>query len=174
MSVLDASQNQLVGAALLQLSSMGLYHVFVCSVLPSTSLLQPSSGLNHVGCYVIQQLSTCSVCSTDVLCGGRTPANALRSAPLMLPCMLLWSTCTHVVQGDGFLSTLSRSTLLREADVLTVLDLSENDIGDNGAAALAATLAAAGEIDPSTCSMLSALTGSIDVVVLLMSNPFYM
>jgi hypothetical protein len=57
-----------------------------------------------------------------------------------------------VVQGDSFLSTLSRSTLLREADVLTVLDLSENDIGDNGAAALAATLAAAGGITLSRCS----------------------
>jgi hypothetical protein len=48
------------------------------------------------------------------------------------------------LQGDCFLSALSRSTLLREADVFTVLDLSENAIGDSGAAALAATLAAAG------------------------------
>jgi hypothetical protein len=48
------------------------------------------------------------------------------------------------VQGDGFMSALSRSVLLRGADMLTVLDLSENCIGDNGAAALAATLAAAG------------------------------
>lgn len=48
------------------------------------------------------------------------------------------------MQGDGFMSALSRSVLLRGSDMLTVLDLSENGIGDNGAAALAATLAAAG------------------------------
>lgn len=33
---------------------------------------------------------------------------------------------------------------MRGSDVLTVLDLSENAIGDSGAAALAASLAAAG------------------------------
>jgi hypothetical protein len=60
-----------------------------------------------------------------------------------------WWASQHVpllclLQGDCFLSALSRSTLLLEADVLSVLDLSENAIGDSGAAALAATLAAAG------------------------------
>lgn len=69
-----------------------------------------------------------------------------------------------MVQGDSFLSTLSRSMLLREADVLAVLDLSENDIGDNGAAALAATLAAAGGMGPSTCMRhVECLGGSTDV-----------
>lgn len=50
-----------------------------------------------------------------------------------------------LVQDDCFLSTLSRGPLLREMDTLTVLDLSENAIGDTGAATLAAVLRAAGQ-----------------------------
>lgn len=49
------------------------------------------------------------------------------------------------VQGDSFVASLSACPLLAESDVLTVLDLSENAIGDNGAAALAAAAAAAGQ-----------------------------
>jgi hypothetical protein len=50
-----------------------------------------------------------------------------------------------VLQGDSFVACISSSPLLVESDVLTVLDLSENAIRDNGAAALAATMAAAGQ-----------------------------
>lgn len=73
---------------------------------------------------------------------------------------LIKSVCMLCVcmQGDGFMSALSLSVLLRGSDMLTVLDLSENGIGDNGAAALAATLAAAGEnilthIAPTTAAL---------------------
>lgn len=53
--------------------------------------------------------------------------------------------CVCGVQGDSFIACISSSPLLVESDVLTVLDLSENAIRDNGAAALAATMAAAGQ-----------------------------
>jgi len=50
-----------------------------------------------------------------------------------------------LLQDNCFLSTLSRGPLLREMDTLTVLDLSENAVGDAGAATLAAVLRAAGQ-----------------------------
>jgi hypothetical protein len=50
------------------------------------------------------------------------------------------------MQADSFLAALSRSALLQEADVLTALDLSDNNISDDGASALAAALQAAGEV----------------------------
>lgn len=49
------------------------------------------------------------------------------------------------LQSDGFLSALGETSLLREAFTLSTLDLCENNVGDEGAAALAAALAAAGQ-----------------------------
>lgn len=55
-----------------------------------------------------------------------------------------------LMQGNFFLATLSRSAMLRAGDTLTVLDLSENAIADDGAATLAAVLGAAGKSSTTT------------------------
>lgn len=53
--------------------------------------------------------------------------------------------CVFVLQGDSFVSALSRCSLVRHSDTLSVLDLSENSIRDEGAAVLASVLQQDGE-----------------------------
>lgn len=65
---------------------------------------------------------------------------------LFCHCHCSYSCCCILChQGDTFLAAFSRSPLMREGETLTLLDLSENRLGDNGSAVLAATLAAAGQ-----------------------------
>lgn len=120
MAVLDASQNQLVGG--------GQCHRAKSSCCCSS---------RAACCGTERQLSsTPCVWPAAVMEAGRQEEDEelIKSVCMLCVCM----------QGDGFMSALSRSVLLRGSDMLTVLDVSENGIGDNGAAALAATLAAAG------------------------------
>lgn len=133
MTVLDASQNQLVSTGR-GMETAAIWQQQGCNASKRAALLWLVQAAAMCACthrllnYCLQQ--DCYVSWVPV---GWQAWWASQHV-----CMLCW------LQGDCFLSALSRSALLREADVLTVLDMSENAIGDSGTAALAATLAAAG------------------------------